>query len=46
MTNAEFAITDKAFLNACKKVTKIAGYKDFKISRRQASKWRMEKGIA
>lgn len=46
MTNAEFAKTNQTFLSACKKVTEIEGYQDFKPSARQASKWRRQKGIA
>jgi len=46
MTNAEFAKTDKKFLEACERVTRIYNYRDFKPSTRQASKWRNQKGIA
>jgi len=46
MTNAEFAKTDKNFLEACEKVTLLNRYENFKPSARQASKWRMHKGIA
>lgn len=45
MTNSEFAKTDKKFLKACETVI-YNGYVKFKPSTRQASKWRMCKGIA
>jgi len=43
-TNAEFAKTDKKFIEACDQV--LNRYQNFKPSTRQASKWRMRKGIA
>ena len=45
-TNAEFAKTNENFRAACIKVQKIKGYMEFIPTTRQASKWRMEKGIA
>ncbi len=46
MTNAEVARKDKVFLAACEIVTRDTRFKEFKPSRRQASKWRMKKGLA
>lgn len=46
MTNVEFAKMDKSFLVACKMVKTLNGLQNFKPSTRQASKWRMKKGIA
>lgn len=45
LTNSEFAKTDKKFLKACETVI-YNGYVNFKPSTRQASKYRMNKGIA
>lgn len=45
MTNSEFAKTDKGFLDACRGVALINEYKDFKLSTRQASKYRRRKGV-
>lgn len=46
MTNAEFARTDEAFLEACGQVALIKEHKNFEPSKRQASKWRRRRGIA
>ncbi len=53
-TNAEFAGTDETFLNACNMVSEIHpklkkntdDFVEFQPTARQASKWRMKKGIA
>ena len=45
ITNKEFEKTT-VFQNACQIVTRLNRYQSFKPSKRQASKWRMKKGIA
>ncbi|KKM21340.1 hypothetical protein LCGC14_1636480 [marine sediment metagenome] len=53
MTNSEFAGEDKTFINACNMVTEefpkmknTNDFTEFQATTRQASKWRMKKGIA
>jgi len=46
MINAEFAKTNEEFLKACEIVAHMDGYKNFKPSIRQVSRWRNQKGIA
>ena len=45
-TNAQFAQTNEAFTDACEIVTRDNRFKEFKPSRRQASKWRRKMGLA
>ena len=45
VTNAEFARTDKLFIEACDKVTRTTG-KGFPLTARQAGKWRRKTGLA
>ncbi len=53
MTNSEFAREDGTFLKACDIVTETYpkikntnAFNEFQSTTRQASKWRMKKGIA
>lgn len=46
LTNKEFSRQDKDFKKACAKVTELPGKSTFVKSNRQASKYRMGKGIA
>jgi len=46
ITNRQFASTNEKFLAACKEVATLNRYQDFRPSQRQASKWRLRKGIA
>ena len=46
LTNKEFSKQNEEFKKACVKVTELLGKGDFVRSTRQASKYRMGKGIA